>query len=345
MQVVEEIIDYLFYQNLLTDEELSVLNGNGLLAGTAAGAFYDESRLERLDDPYRDERERGETDRLIDQVEARFDRMPARRRSAGPRSPALLLAKEVVCDRLRVCFASGAAQLRPLLMLASALGTTMQVSKALQTLIGVPLDELARAIAATVRCPGQGFRDVWDAATWRAYRDIQREGEHGPAAVAYQAILGGAATGDLGRYLSELTPGLAELMQLIQVQRRILGAIGALMKASPELFDRPLFVNARDGACYWALTIAITALLKDSSSPMTIDLWKPARPASEYCDLMPGIFEDALAVSQLHVESLVQTAECLTDLRCPAGWNAGYDEGTYYARRRPKPAHQSTGIE
>jgi len=103
MKVIQEIIDYLYFQHHLSTDDQAIFEEMGLLEGTTVGSLLRE--LARGAEP-KLELDRGPSDReeFIEQTEALFDRVagrsrrssrkgapgrPLRCRAAGPRSRGL----------------------------------------------------------------------------------------------------------------------------------------------------------------------------------------------------------------------------------------------------------------
>ena len=221
MKVIREIIDYLYFQHHLSTDDLGVFEEMGSLEGTTVGSLLRE--LARGAEP-KLELDRGPSDReeFIEQTEALFDRVAGRsRRSSRKGAPRCLAEGKILSDRLLGYFAEGAEALKGLRVLASAIGPAENLSTSLWTLSGAEDEDLRQATSATLRQKEETFLEVWDAGTHREHRFILEPGEHGPAAVAYRALLEGIAPNELGRYVVALSvPGLNELMRLVNAQRR-----------------------------------------------------------------------------------------------------------------------------
>ncbi len=327
MKAIQDIVDYLFGQNLLAREDLRRLDVLGLLSGTEAEDFArDQAPAAPMDEAPCDQA--SEPERWLDLAEAEIERQALRRRRAsGPKPTTPLVTGAVLSDRILDCLADSEGDLAGLRRFAAILGPAETRVSAQRTLAAASDAALDQAIATLLgRSAGHrgrtaDFLDLWHAATFRGYGSLLNKGEHGPAAVAYQALAAGAYFSELGRYqVALVAPGLAELMQLVRVQRRILRRIGVLLKASPALFDRPLFLRTRDGGCYWALTLAITALQSAIPASAAIVL----EPASFYLGARAcqcRAFADALVVTGLTVETLAPWQDDWSTLRCPPAWN------------------------
>ena len=334
MKVVREIIWYLNGRGLLSGEDLRHLRTRGFIdhgeeielvdgpAASPAAAAGKARRTREADDVY------------VDPEDVLAPRT-GRRRKARRMAPALEPLAGIVAGRIEQQWPVWNDVLVPLFVLAARVQPLGSLEQAINVIRRAPALVLDGAVVAAAREARPALPRLWSALELEAYRDgIVGADEHGPAVVAYHAIVDGAGAAELGSYAAVLKhPGFARLLGLVQAQRAVLRSVGRALAADPAGFDRALFARQFQPVCYWALTMLVSGLVLERPGwPLRVHV--PARPQSALSDdqvraawSCAGLIDSRLT-TRLLVELSTHDIDSCPDsqlpIRCPQSWDRGY---------------------
>jgi hypothetical protein len=248
MKVLHQIIEYLRGRGLLTKEQLVELASQGILRWE--NVYEDRGSGEDSDEP------------RLDEPGEETDEPPPRARPGGGRggrrTVATLELREL-CTRLAESFDAWRGPLEGLTRLGRR-GGCSSWEEAAVAVRNVAPERLPEVLADALQEQAPGLGALWGALEWEEYFGV-RVGleERGPTDRAFRALLRAADPAALQPYAALLKgPEVAAVCNLVQAQRRLLGALGELLRRRPELVASSL---RREGPApaYWSFVLVHAA--------------------------------------------------------------------------------------
>lgn len=243
MKVIEEIIDYLERRGLLGEAEIEAL--------TRAGYVPSRERRQADDEGCYDHEGPEEEAEAAQQTPTPPARGPRPRRATTLRASA-------IATRARVFFVEQAELLGALGRATAGPASATRWQRI--ALVGrSEAALLAEAVGEAIEQRGLSFHALWEALCLDQYLYFVAEGEQGPAASAYRALLKAREVRETGRHGWLFRKrSIARVFDLVLAQRRLAEAFLHVYRGRPALFGKWL---ARDyhPMAYWSFVLLYNA--------------------------------------------------------------------------------------
>jgi DNA-directed RNA polymerase specialized sigma24 family protein len=244
MKVLHQIIAYLRSRGLLPKEQLVELASQGILRWDEV---YEEREREPEEEPIWEPEEEPEPQ----------DR-PRPRPGRGPGPRPSVLGPRDLGQRIAERFEAWRGALDALVQLGRFAGTATWEDAAV-AVRNADLFRLAEVLIAGFEARSPTLAALWQALDVDPCDGVLSGTAFGPVGHAYRAVLAARDPAGLGRYVSLLRePEVAAACNLVQAQRRLLRACGAVLRQRPDLVAPGL---RRDGAAssYWSFVLLYAA--------------------------------------------------------------------------------------
>jgi hypothetical protein len=244
LKILEQIVDYLGQRGALTPEEVATLEQAGFIRPEAE---RDPWYYRRYDDYEPDGDEPDEP--AGPPARAR----PGRRHRKRPPLKAPALAA-----RLRKALRESDPHLRALASIAPIQGHAGRWDRIAAVARATP-DAIADAIGAAVESGATSFRALWDAIGADVHLTAVREGEHGPAATAYRALMAMRDHREIGKHLWILRRrAMARVYELSRAQDRAAEGVHAVYRRRPSLIGKWI-AHEPHPVAYWSFVLLYNA--------------------------------------------------------------------------------------
>jgi hypothetical protein len=255
MKAVKQIIGYLRGRGLLSREHLIELASGGFLRWDEVydGDPPDES-------PEVEETPSGPDIGPEDEYETLFRPRTGARKGKGGHHKVPVLEPAAICGRLAAQFDSWRGPLAGLVQVGRRLAACDTWEEAVVVLRNAAPDDLSGAVAEGLQEQSPTLPLLWQALSLEEYRALLDDPSvHGAAVSAYRAILAIHDHSSLGKHVWLLREReVADIFNLKQTQRHVLGACGRVFQSRPELIAALLRRDFHPPA-YWAFVLLYSA--------------------------------------------------------------------------------------